>query len=107
MAISAWSAVLAQCDPAAIMRGWPDIVLVSTMVNCLEGFEESQSDAIVSAGGVLSEKNRWRLDANDNRSMNSCIVAPSSVRVERTDAVVPSRRMTCSDSWFSADSGGW
>ncbi len=90
-----------------MMRGCPAMVLVTTTVSCLDGFEESQSDAMASAGGAVSEKNRWRLDANDNRSMNSCIIARSSARVGRRDAVVPSRRMTCPDSWFPDDSGGW
>ena len=41
-----------------MMRGSPAMVLVTMMVSCLDGFEESQSDAIVSAGGAVSEKNR-------------------------------------------------
>jgi len=73
----------------------------------LDGFEESQSDAIVSAGGAVSEKNRWRLDAGDNRSMNRCIIAWSSARVGRRDAVVPSRRMTGPDARLPDAGGGW
>ena len=41
-----------------MMRGRPARVLVTIIVNCLEGFEESQSDAMASAEGAVSEKNR-------------------------------------------------
>ena len=41
-----------------MIRGCPAIVLVTMMVTCLEGFEESQSDAMVAASGAVSEKNR-------------------------------------------------
>jgi hypothetical protein len=58
MATSAWSALIAQYEPAAMIRGCPAMVLVTMTVSCLEGFEESQSDAMVSAGGAVSEKNR-------------------------------------------------
>ena len=34
-----------------MMRGRPARVLVTMIVSCLEGFEESQSDAMVPAGG--------------------------------------------------------
>lgn len=89
------------------MRGCPAMVLVTTMVSCLEGFEESQSDAMVSAGGEVSEKNRCRLDAGDNRSMKFCIRAWSSAEVGRRDAVEPSRRMTGPDSRLPDAGGGW
>ena len=90
-----------------MMRACPAIVLMTMMVSCFDGFEESQSDAIVSAGGAVSEKNRWRLDAGDNRSMNRCIIAWSSARVERKDAVVPSRMMTVPDSRLPEAGSGW
>ena len=41
-----------------MIRGCPAMVLVTITVTCLDGFEESQSDAIVSAEGAVSEKNR-------------------------------------------------
>ena len=90
-----------------MMRGRPSMVLVTTMVSCLNGFEESQSDATVSAGGAVSEKNRWRLDAGDNRLMNDCIIGWSSALAGRRDAVVPSRNMTDPDSGFPETGGGW
>jgi ABC-type uncharacterized transport system permease subunit len=58
MATSAWSAFLAQYEPAAMMHGFPATVLVTMMVSCLDGFDESQSDSMVSAEGAVSEKNR-------------------------------------------------
>lgn len=41
-----------------MMRGRPARGFVTTMVSCLNGFEESQSDAMESVGGAVSEKNR-------------------------------------------------
>ena len=41
-----------------MMRACPAIVLMTMMVSCWDWFEESQSDAIVSAAGADSEKNR-------------------------------------------------
>src|SRR5512147_2391524 len=90
-----------------MMRGRPEMVLVTMMVSCRDGFEASHSDAMVSAGGVVSEKNRCRLDAGDNRSTNSCIIAWSDARAGRRDAVVPSRRMTGPDSRLPEPGGGW
>jgi hypothetical protein len=90
-----------------MMRGSAPMVLMTTIVSCLDGFEESQSDAMMSAGGAVSEKNRWRLDAGDNRSMKRCIIAWSSGRVARRNAVVPSRRMTGPDSKLPDSEGGW
>lgn len=90
-----------------MMRGWPAMVLVTMIVSCLDGFEESQSDAMVPAGGVVSEKNRWRLDAGDSRLMNACITARSSALAGRSDAVVPSHNITGPDSGLPDTGGGW
>ena len=41
-----------------MMRVRPAMASMTTMVSCWDWFEESQSEAIVSAAGAVSEKNR-------------------------------------------------
>jgi hypothetical protein len=89
-----------------MMRKEPSQTRVTISVSCEPGREESHKLATTSAGGVLSEKNRWRFDWGDKRSMNSCISDRSPAVAARIPAVVPSRRMSHPDSASSDRKGG-
>ncbi len=56
MATSASSAVRAQYEPAAMIRGSPAMALKTATVSCLEGLKESQNDAVVSAGARFQKR---------------------------------------------------